>query len=141
MTGRPDDGAPVLPDALIRQVQDYLPRARAVSSPTVETPIVPVGSGPLSSGAGGSGLGGAVPLSDRDTLNALPGPGHDPSLRSRVHATLDERVRPGDSRDNVVLVDLVTEALDLTELERLSATNYVHTWRQDMDSGRRVNAR
>jgi hypothetical protein len=58
-----------------------------------------------------------------------------------VHATLDERVPADDPRDDVLLIDLVTDALDLTELERLSAAPYVQTWRNDRDSGRRrVNA-
>jgi len=35
---------------------------------------------------------------------------------------------------------LVTDVLQLSEVEQLSAANYVHTWRQDFESGRRVAA-
>ena len=67
---------------------------------------------------------------------ALPGPGRprirrEPSLRGRVHATLDAQVTPGDARDEIELLDLVTEALELNERDRLTAISYVQSWRRE----------
>jgi hypothetical protein len=55
----------------------------------------------------------------------------DRSLRSRVHAALD-RHAPADSHDDSTqLVDLVTDVLQLDDVERMSAATYVQTWQRD----------
>jgi hypothetical protein len=62
------------------------------------------------------------------------------SLRGRVHALLDAHVPDGDQRDNSSLVDFAVEALELSEIERLTASNYVRSWKRDADAGRRAPA-
>lgn len=64
----------------------------------------------------------------------------DISLRRRVHAALDATVLSGDQRDDAELIGVVFDELQLTDLERISAANYVHSWRQDAIAGRRVRA-
>jgi hypothetical protein len=53
------------------------------------------------------------------------------SLRRRVHAALDEHVPVGDERDSTELLDLVGSVLQLSDLERITATPYIHSWRKD----------
>jgi hypothetical protein len=60
------------------------------------------------------------------------------SLRRRVHAALDASVLPGDQRDDVELIGQVYDDLNLSDTERLSASTYVQSWRQDNNLGRRV---
>ncbi len=109
----------VLSEAQLRQVQDLLPKART-------TPVTRPVPGPVEREPDGY---------------ALPAPrSREASLRTLVHATLDERVPAGDSPNDTELVEIVTDALQLSELERLSATNYVYSWRSDMESGRRATA-
>ncbi len=120
-----------LPEALLGQVEELLPRARG-------TAAAPGGRNGRSVRSAGEPEQPAIAAAAEPT-NPVP-VARDGSLRSLVHATLNERVPPGDPRDNTMLVDLVTDELQLSELERLSATNYVHSWRTDMESGRRVNA-
>jgi hypothetical protein len=55
----------------------------------------------------------------------------DASLRSLVHGTLDRHVPAGDERDESSLVDLVTDVLDLDEVERLTAATYVQSWTKE----------
>jgi hypothetical protein len=53
------------------------------------------------------------------------------SLRRRVHAALNEHVPADDVRDNTQLLELVGNVLQLTDLERMTATSYVRSWRRD----------
>jgi hypothetical protein len=127
-------GGSALPEAIRGQVEDLLPRAR-------NTPLAqarPAGRVPAQR-AGSDAEQPAMGSRPESPANPLPAPS-EASLRSRVHATLNQQVPPGDSRDNTMLVDLVTDELQLSELERLSAANYVHSWRSDVESGRRVSA-
>jgi hypothetical protein len=54
------------------------------------------------------------------------------SLRSRVRAALDAKVRAGDEHDTNALTALVAETLQLSEGERAHAATHVRTWRRDM---------
>ena len=60
-----------------------------------------------------------------------PGPRVNGSLRRRVHAALNEHVPANDVRDNTQLLELVGNVLQLTDLERVTATSYVRSWRRD----------
>jgi hypothetical protein len=65
------------------------------------------------------------------------------SLRSQVHAALHEHVPDNDPRDTMALTSFVGDLLDLNDVERLTASNYVRTWKREVDAGRRssVNGR
>jgi hypothetical protein len=72
-----------------------------------------------------------VRLTD-DPESARNGTKGDLSLRSRVHAALDEHA-PRDGREgSTELVDLVAEVLQLNDVERISAASYVQTWKRDV---------
>jgi len=78
-----------------------------------------------------------VPEQPRPVVEAepeAPPPANRPldrSLRSRVHAALDDHA-PAEARgDNNQLVDLVTDVLQLDDVERISAATYVQTWQHD----------
>jgi hypothetical protein len=124
-----------LPDEMRGALEGLLPSARTAPSAPART----TGRAAVPSRGAGDGEQPAIGGRPESPVNALPVPG-EASLRSRVHATLDERVPADDARDNTMLVDLVTDELQLTELERLSATQYVHSWRSGVEQGRRVNA-
>ena len=51
--------------------------------------------------------------------------------------------RDGDRRDVMALTAFVGELLDLDDVDRLSASNYVRSWKKEVDAGRRsaVNGR
>ncbi|GAA3294280.1 hypothetical protein Dvina_50475 [Dactylosporangium vinaceum] len=63
------------------------------------------------------------------------------SLRNQVHQILHDNVPPNDRRDVVALTTMVGDLLDLDDVERLTASNYVRTWKNDVDAGRRTNGR
>ncbi|WP_432980753.1 hypothetical protein [Dactylosporangium sp. CA-233914] len=65
------------------------------------------------------------------------------SLRNQVYQVLHDHVPPNDRRDVVALTTLVGDLLDLDDVERLTASNYVRTWKGEADAGRRgsVNGR
>jgi hypothetical protein len=65
------------------------------------------------------------------------------SLRNQVYQVLHDHVPPNDRRDVVQLTNLVGDLLDLDDVERLTASNYVRTWKGEADAGRRaaVNGR
>ncbi|MEV0561611.1 hypothetical protein [Dactylosporangium sp. NPDC050588] len=65
------------------------------------------------------------------------------SLRSQVHAALHEHVPDNDPRDTMALTSFVGDLLELNDVERLTASNYVRTWKREVDAGRRssVNGR
>ncbi|WP_433081015.1 hypothetical protein ACQP1P_44830 [Dactylosporangium sp. CA-052675] len=65
------------------------------------------------------------------------------SLRNQVHQLLHDNVPPNDRRDVVALTTMVGDLLDLDDVERLTASNYVRTWKAEADAGRRaaVNGR
>jgi hypothetical protein len=133
---------PVFP-ALRRDLEGLLPRARQATvrpeadvpdrvngeanESTVDSEAVPEQTLPLEleRGTGGGGSGATRARIRRD-----------PSLRSRVHATLDAQVPDGDNRDEAELVDFVAQSLGLTDLERISAASYVQSWRRDVENGR-----
>jgi hypothetical protein len=53
------------------------------------------------------------------------------SLRSRVHAALDNHAPADGGGDSNELVELVADVLDLDDVERMSAFTYVQTWQRD----------
>jgi len=53
------------------------------------------------------------------------------SLRKRVHEALDRHVPLGDERDSAELLDLVGSVLQLSDLDRITATPYIHSWQKD----------
>ncbi|GAA0737397.1 hypothetical protein Drose_35295 [Dactylosporangium roseum] len=65
------------------------------------------------------------------------------SLRNQVHQILHEHIPAGDQRDVVALTMFVGDLLDLDDVDRLTASNYVRTWKREVDAGRRaaVNGR
>ena len=66
-----------------------------------------------------------VPAHNGSAAQDQPG-----SLRSRVHAALD-RHAPAEGGDSTQLVDLVSDVLQLDDVERMSAASYVQTWQRD----------
>ncbi|GAA4728502.1 hypothetical protein [Phytohabitans rumicis] len=73
----------------------------------------------------------STPLADEEPEPVSRTARRDRSLRSRVHAALD-RHAPVDGRgDSTQLVDLVTDVLQLDDVERISAATYVQTWQRD----------
>jgi hypothetical protein len=72
------------------------------------------------------------PLSD--TLPAASAPpiggrgSREESLRTLVHTALDSHVPAGEQRDETTLVELVTDVLNLDDVDRLSAATYVRSW-------------
>ena len=118
----PVTSSTVLP-AVFRELEDVLPRSRAsaarqsVPEPAEESVPVPV---------------------------ERPKPAvRESSLRSRVHQALDAHVPDGDGRDVNTLVTFVGELLQLNDVDRLTASTYVRTWKKEADAGRResVNGR
>jgi hypothetical protein len=92
------------------------------------------GGRPTTPVVAGTAAGATGPLSD--TLPAaVPSAGgqriREGSLRSQVHTALDEHVPAGEQRDESTLIELVTDVLDLDDVERLTAATYVHSWSQD----------
>jgi hypothetical protein len=71
-------------------------------------------------------------------VDVAPAAGRDVSLRHRVHATLDAHVPVGDERDESDLTDLVTDVLQLNDLERLTAQTYVQSWARQGSSARQM---
>jgi len=69
------------------------------------------------------------PREPEEPKPAVPRP--NGSLRRRVHAALDQHVPVGDERDSTELLDLVGSVLQLSDLERITATPYIHSWRKD----------
>jgi hypothetical protein len=65
------------------------------------------------------------------------------SLRNQVYQVLHEHVPANDRSDVVALTNLVGDLLDLDDVDRLTASNYVRTWKSEADAGRRaaVNGR
>lgn len=74
----------------------------------------------------------------RDVESARVPPSREGSLRSRVHATLDAHVPAGVMPDSTALVQLVTDVMELTEMERLTISSYVQTWKRDAEIGRKA---
>ncbi|MEH1129822.1 hypothetical protein [Micromonospora sp. CPCC 206061] len=54
------------------------------------------------------------------------------SLRRLVHTTLDRHPAADPGRDHTELVDLVTNELQLDDVERITAATYVQTWKRDV---------
>ncbi|WP_433211248.1 hypothetical protein ACQP00_50120 [Dactylosporangium sp. CS-047395] len=65
------------------------------------------------------------------------------SLRNQVYQVLEDNVPANDRRDVVALTTMVGDLLDLDDVERLTASNYVRNWKSEVDAGRRsaVNGR
>ncbi|MFG2038038.1 hypothetical protein [Dactylosporangium sp. NPDC048998] len=84
----------------------------------------------------------AVEIGEEPTLTPTPLM-RDGSLRNQVYQLLYDHVPANDRRDVVALTTLVGELLDLDDVERLTASNYVRTWKNEADAGRRaaVNGR
>jgi hypothetical protein len=61
------------------------------------------------------------------------------SLRKRVHDALNANVPAGDTRDNTQLLKMVGDVLQLSDLERVTATSYVRSWRREAN-GRQLEA-
>ncbi|MDG6107510.1 hypothetical protein Daura_48925 [Dactylosporangium aurantiacum] len=84
----------------------------------------------------------AADLGDEPTLTPTRAI-REGSLRSQVHAALHEHVPDNDPRDTMALTTFVGDLLELNDVERLTASNYVRTWKREVDAGRRssVNGR
>lgn len=67
----------------------------------------------------------------RGEPEARAGGRRDRSLRSRVHAALDNHAPADGVADSNQLVDLVADVLKLDDVERMSAFTYVQTWQRD----------
>lgn len=113
-----------LPPALLRDIDQLLPRR----SDTQELPRVT----PKPTVAAKAATAGKVTAS-------VPAPrSRAASLRTRVHTTLDTRIPGSDKMPDTELIDLVADLLQLTDVERLTATNYVQSWRRDVENGKRT---
>ncbi|GGM15295.1 hypothetical protein ACFFX1_03950 [Dactylosporangium sucinum] len=121
------------------------------------TPVAPVSAPPSASPLGElrTEIEGILPpprkprsrsavaeIAEEPTLNPPPVV-RDGSLRSQVHQLLHEHIPAGDQRDVVALTTFVGDLLELDDVERLTASNYVRTWKREVDAGRRaaVNGR
>ena len=145
--GPVDEPAPVLTPAARRHLEGLLPRGRQNGrTPEVEAVVTRASGTPSTVDSEPAAQEQPLPLELTRTGNdadrpALPAPARprgrrDLSLRSRVHATLDAQVPAGDVRDEAELLELVSDALELTEVERLTASTYVQSWRKDVENGR-----
>jgi hypothetical protein len=85
---------------------------------------------------------GVAEIADEPTLTPTPLV-REGSLRNQVYQVLHEHIPAGDRRDVVALTTFVGDLLDLDDVERLTASNYVRTWKVEVDAGRRsaVNGR
>jgi hypothetical protein len=109
-------------------VEPAVPSPRAAADAPAVTPTVPPpAAAPRSTTAQ------ATPRSSTENRSAPPhaAPVKELSLRRRVHDALEANVLPGDKRDNTQLLELVGGLLDLSDLERVTATSYVRSWRRD----------
>ncbi|MGI5245765.1 hypothetical protein [Dactylosporangium sp. CA-139066] len=70
-------------------------------------------------------------------------PVREGSLRNQVFQVLHDHVPANDRSDVVALTNLVGDLLDLDDVDRLTASNYVRSWKSEVDAGRRaaVNGR
>jgi hypothetical protein len=126
---------PVLPPSLRRDLAQVLPqtangeeggrreRTRRQASVRAAQPALPAAA--------------AAPVSPAPA-GAESAPGRSPSLRNRVHATLDAHVPVGDDLDESSLTELVTKVLQLTDIERLTAQPYVQSWVREGSSARQM---
>jgi hypothetical protein len=64
--------------------------------------------------------------------------GYEGTLRRRVHTALDALVPVGDERDESDLLELVTDALGLDGVQRLTAQSYVQSWVREGSSARQM---
>jgi len=64
--------------------------------------------------------------------------GYEGALRRRVHTALDALVPVGDERDESDLLELVTDALGLDGVQRLTAQSYVQSWAREGSSARQM---
>ncbi|MFI5913611.1 hypothetical protein [Dactylosporangium sp. NPDC051541] len=85
-------------------------------------------------------IGDVIDIAEEPTLTP-PTLVREGSLRNQVHQILHDNVPPNDRRDVVALTTMVGDLLDLDDVERLTASNYVRTWKNDVDQGRRANGR
>ncbi|WP_432832147.1 hypothetical protein [Dactylosporangium sp. CA-092794] len=83
-----------------------------------------------------------VEIAEEPTLSPTPLI-REGSLRNQVYQVLHDHVPPNDRSDVVALTTLVGDLLDLDDVERLTASNYVRTWKGEVEAGRRsaVNGR
>jgi hypothetical protein len=142
--GPVEEPPPVLMPAVRRDLEGLLPRARQSAGRLPEVgarPETVAEESTVDSMAPAKEQALPPELERNVSTPVLPGPARprvrrEPSLRSRVHATLDAQVPAGDLRDDSELLSLVTEALELNEVDRLTATSYVQSWRRDAEAGR-----
>jgi hypothetical protein len=62
----------------------------------------------------------------------------DRSLRRRVHEVLNHYAMSGDQRDDMELLQTVYEELELADVDRAAAQNYVANWIHDRRTGDRI---
>ena len=60
------------------------------------------------------------------------------ALRRRVHEVLNHYAMSGDQRDDMELLQAVYDELDLTEIDRVAAQNYVANWIPDRRPADRI---
>jgi len=137
--GPVDEPAPALPPSLRGELEAFMSQAQRTRQSNGRQP----GDRAESTVDDDPTVDQSLPLELERTYggSVVPGQGRprirrEPSLRGRVHATLDAQIPPGDLRDEIELLDLVTEALELNERDRLTAISYVQSWRREAE---RVN--
>ena len=83
-----------------------------------------------------------VEIAEEPTLSPTPLV-REGSLRNQVFQVLHDHVPANDRSDVVALTNLVGDLLDLDDVDRLTASNYVRSWKSEADAGRRaaVNGR
>jgi hypothetical protein len=84
----------------------------------------------------------ALEIAEEPTLTPTPLV-REGSLRNQVFQVLHDHVPANDRSDVVALTNLVGDLLDLDDVDRLTASNYVRSWKSEADAGRRaaVNGR
>ncbi|MET7399450.1 hypothetical protein ABZS66_38805 [Dactylosporangium sp. NPDC005572] len=149
--GREREIAPPEPEIIDTEEQLALPEAATVIPVSAPPSVSPLGElrteiegilPPQRKPRSRSAVAEITEIAEEPTLNPPPIV-RDGSLRSQVHQLLHEHIPPGDQRDVVQLTTFVGDLLDLDDVERLTASNYVRTWKREVDAGRRaaVNGR
>ncbi|MEJ3749879.1 hypothetical protein WEI85_42295 [Actinomycetes bacterium KLBMP 9797] len=115
-------------------------RTRAATRATPPAPAHPTPQSPPQSPPRSPSPSPPAPSSPPEPVvrGATPAAREEPSLRRRVHETLDRFASPDGREDHTTLVDLVTAELRLDDLQRITASTYVQTWKRDAQTGTRT---
>jgi hypothetical protein len=119
------EARPVLPPELRRDLEDVFITTRQPLSTTV------IDSGPPTAPEPPPMIVEPDPEPNPEPEPEAPPARPVGSLRKRVHTALDEHVPVGDKRDTTQLLQLVTDVLELNDLEQVTAGSYIRSWRRD----------